>query len=220
MYSLIDLETSRNLRLTPQAIRSGLTCNVTFSYLTASYRIVDHLAPTHISSDQKRHADFFEAYIGAAWISATQTKDPDHIREIESYLSQLYKPGVWPALESLVNGHGGLISAVRLEQALDGESEDDGSGDVVVVDVPVMENKKKSRPLYFDRRLRGGGIGIGVGIGLGKKTGSTHAYRLHVQSSRRHHEKRQSLAERMTTRLVPPTRRSNYGESVQSPIVL
>lgn len=169
-----------------------------------------------MSSDQKRHADFFEAYIGAAWISATQTKDPDQIREIESYLSQLYKPKAWPALESLVNGHGGLLSAVRLEQALDSGSEDDGSGEVVVIDVPVVGAKRKSRSLYFDRRFNGGGITVGGGLGVGKRTGSTHAYRVHVQASRRHHEKKT----RLPVRGVPPIRRSTKGESIQSPIIL
>lgn len=114
-----------------------MTNNRTFSYLTASYRILDHFGPNHAPYGQKRYADYFEAYIGAAWISAKETGDPDHIRDLESYLSKLFKPNVWPALESLMKGSGGLMSTVRLEQDLESGSDGD-VGDISVFDVPPV----------------------------------------------------------------------------------
>jgi hypothetical protein len=124
-------------QLTEQQIRSGLTTNRTFSYLTLSYRIHEILGHSQSLQflPQKRYADYFEAYIGAAWVSASETKDPEHIREIELFLSQLYKPKAWPALESLMNGSKGFLTAVRLDQDLldDGADDDD---DIAVFDVP------------------------------------------------------------------------------------
>lgn len=158
-------------------------------------------------SIQKRHADFFEAYIGAAWISASQTKDPEHIREIEGYLSQLYKPRVWPALESLVNGHGGLISAVRLEQALDSGSEDEGAGDISVIDLPVVEGKKRRK---FPGRIARGG----------KRKASGRADRLQVEASHRYHGKKQGLRENHGRMVEIPVKRPGTGHSVWRPIVL
>lgn len=128
-----------------QAIRSGLTNNRTFSYLTSSYRIIAGFCPAHSGGNQKRYADFFEAYIGAAWISASETRDPEHITAIEEYLSKLFKPEIWPALESLLHGHVGSLNAVKIQQDLEGGSgfenghddvNDDGAGDVSVFDIP------------------------------------------------------------------------------------
>lgn len=173
-----------------QAIRSGLTNNRTFSYLTASYRIVDHFAPTHAPFGQKRYADYFEAYIGAAWISAKETGDPVHIRDLESYLSKLFKPNVWPALESLMKGSGGLISTVRLEQDLESGSDGD-EGDISVFDVPPTEgvrhhqqrggqkNKKQKRKNRY-------------AISNGHRQGMAAA----VQDSHRQHQRRTGLRER------------------------
>lgn len=120
-----------------KAIRGGLTSNRTFSYLAASYRIVDCISPSHRDVGQKRYADFFEAYIGAAWISACETKDARHITEVEYFLSQLFKPRSWPALESLIKGNVGLPGPVQLEQGLDCAS-DEEAGDISIFDVPPV----------------------------------------------------------------------------------
>lgn len=167
-----------------------------------------------MSHDQKRHADFFEAYIGAAWISASQTKDPEHVHEIEYYLSQLFKPRGWPALESLLNGSGGLMSAVRLEQALDSGSEDDGSGDISVIDVPTMKHgARKGKPTQYLRDGRMGKRG-------GKKMGSSRKDRIHVIASHRHHQKKQAFEPPTRPRMMPVADLPIGGESARSPIIL
>jgi hypothetical protein len=148
-------------QLTEQQIRSGLTTNRTFSYLTLSYRIHEILGHSQSLQflPQKRYADYFEAYIGAAWVSASETKDPEHIREIELFLSQLYKPKAWPALESLMNGSKGFLTAVRLDQDLldvDGGDDDD----IAVFDVP---------PSQVSQAKNGFIAGPVLGKGKGKK---------------------------------------------------
>jgi hypothetical protein len=102
--------------------------------LTLSYRLHDLLGQTPFT-DQKRYADFFEAYIGAAWVSASETKDPVHIQEIELFLSQLFKPRIWPALESLTEGSStDLSTAVQFDQSLNDETKDDD--DIAVFAIP------------------------------------------------------------------------------------
>jgi hypothetical protein len=95
---------------------------------------------------QKRYADLFEAYIGAAWASASGTKDPVHIYEIESFLSQLFKPKVWPALESLANGSLDLVTTVQLDQDLENE--------IAVLELPPihMGQSKKAMKKSLSRR--------------------------------------------------------------------
>jgi len=133
--------------LTRQSIRGGLTTNRTFSYLTLSYRLPDLLGYSPFADrDQKRYADYFEAYIGAAWVSATITKDVEHVREIENYLSQLFKPRIWPALESLANGSNDLVTAVQFDQTL-GDGDDNEDNDVSIFEIPPaqMVHTKKSK---------------------------------------------------------------------------
>jgi hypothetical protein len=129
-----------------------LTTNRTFSYLTLSYRLPDLLGYSPFADhNQKRYADYFEAYIGAAWVSASMTKDVEHVREIENYLSQLFKPRIWPALESLTNGSTDLITAIRLDQTL-GDGNDNGDNDVSILDIPppqLVHRKKGKKAAKF-----------------------------------------------------------------------
>jgi len=126
--------------------------NRTFSYLTLSYRLPDLLGYSPFADhNQKRYADYFEAYIGAAWVSASMTKDVDHVREIENYLSQLFKPRIWPALESLTNGSMDLVTAVQLDQTL-GDGHDNGENDVSILDIPppqMIQRKKGKKAAKF-----------------------------------------------------------------------
>jgi hypothetical protein len=127
-----------------------LTTNRTFSYLTLSYRLHDLLdQKAFTDQNQKRYADYFEAYIGAAWESAKATQDPLHARAIEKYLSLLFKPDIWPALESLTSGSSDLITTIRFDQQLgDGESADDN--DISIFDIPpprLVPNKKNKKAL-------------------------------------------------------------------------
>jgi len=138
--------------LTPQSIRGGLTTNRTFSYLTLSYRLPDLLGHLPFADrNQKRYADYFEAYIGAAWVSATITKDVEHVREIENYLSQLFKPRIWPALESLTNGSADLVTAVQYDQTLDvGDANEEN--DVSIFEIPpaqLVQTKKGKKAERF-----------------------------------------------------------------------
>ena len=137
--------------LTHQSIRGGLTTNRTFSYLTLSYRIHNLLDKTQFPN-QKRYADYFEAYVGAAWISASETKDLDHVREIENFLSQLFKPRIWPALESLTNGSTDLVTAVQFDQSLKygGNDHDDDDDEVAIFEIPparLVTTKKAKKAL-------------------------------------------------------------------------
>jgi hypothetical protein len=132
--------------LTLQSIRGGLTTNRTFSYLTLSYRINELLGQSRFTN-QKRYADYFEAYIGAAWVSASTTKDIEHVQEIENFLSQLFKPRIWPALESLTNGSMDLITAVQFDQSLQYE---DGDDEVLIFEIPpprLIPTKKERKGL-------------------------------------------------------------------------
>lgn len=141
--------------LTQQSIRGGLTTNRTFSYLTLSYRLPDLLGHSPFADhNQKRYADYFEAYVGAAWVSATITKDVEHVREIENYLSQVFKPRIWPALESLTNGSTDLITAVQFDQTL-GDGDDNEDNDVSVFEIPpaqLVQTKKGKKAGKFLKR--------------------------------------------------------------------
>jgi len=144
--------------LTRQSIRGGLTTNRTFSYLTLSYRLPDLLGHSPFSDhNQKRYADYFEAYVGAAWVSATITKDVEHVREIENYLSQLFKPRIWPALESLTNGSTDLVTAVQFDQTL-GDGTDNDENDVSIFEIPpaqmVHPKKGKKAGKFLKRKER------------------------------------------------------------------
>lgn len=197
------------MTLTRQAIRSGLTNNRTFSYLTASYRILDHFAPTHASHGQKRYADFFEAYIGAAWISAKETREPDHIRDIESYLSKLFKPSVWPALESLMKGSDGLISAVRLEQDLESGSDGDVE-DISVFDVPPTAIGSKGQS-HSGKKKKNKRLKMAQGqLRQGKMA--------QIQESHRQHQRRDGF--RAKQGVSPRARRMLSAGSSTRPIVL
>ena len=135
--------------LTYQSIRGGLTTNRTFSYLTLSYRIHNLLDKSQFPN-QKRYADYFEAYVGAAWIYASETKDLDHVREIENFLSQLFKPRIWPALESLTNGSTDLVTAVQFDQSLKYGGEDDDDDEVAIFEIPparLVTTKKATKAL-------------------------------------------------------------------------
>lgn len=126
-----------------------MTTNRTFSYLTLSYRIPDLLGHSPFADrNQKRYADYFEAYVGAAWESARATKDLEHVREIEDFLSQLFKPRIWPALESLANGSTDLTTAIRLDENL-GEGLDD-TEEISIFEIPpprMVTNKKGKKAL-------------------------------------------------------------------------
>jgi hypothetical protein len=108
--------------------------------------------------NQKRYADYFEAYIGAAWESARATKDLDQVREIEDFLSQLFKPIIWPALESLANGSTDLTTAIRFDEKLgDGLDNDEG---VSIFEIPparmvvTKKGKKAARSIGKKERKR------------------------------------------------------------------
>jgi hypothetical protein len=144
--------------LTRQSIRGGLTTNRTFSYLTLSYRLPDLLGHAPFADhNQKRYADYFEAYIGAAWVSASMTKDVEHVREIENYLSQLFKPRIWPALESLTNGSTDLVTAIQFDQTL-GDGIVDVDQDVSIFEIPpaqmIQTKKGKKAAKFFKQQER------------------------------------------------------------------
>ena len=123
--------------------------------MTLTYRLHDLLGQTPFT-DQKRYADFFEAYIGAAWVSASETKDPVHIQEIESFLSQLFKPRIWPALESLTEGSStDMSTSVRFDQSLDDITRDDD--EIAVFSIPpprLAPTKKMIRKASKDKKKR------------------------------------------------------------------
>lgn len=123
-----------------------MTTNRTFSYLTLSYRLPDLLGHSPFADrNQKRYADYFEAYVGAAWESARATKDLEHVREIEDFLSQLFKPRIWPALESLANGSTDLTTAVRLDEKLGQGLDDTEEISIFEIPPPRMVTTKKGK---------------------------------------------------------------------------
>jgi hypothetical protein len=101
--------------------------------------------PAFADRNQKRYADYFEAYVGAAWESARATKNLDQVREIEDFLSQLFKPRIWPALESLANGSTDLTTAIRFDEKLgDGLDNDEGVS-IFEIPPPRMVSTKKGK---------------------------------------------------------------------------